>query len=273
MPDLAHAAHRAQSRTTKAAKEARSNATKGASKARTKATKTRAKAVRTTARAVGKPVSRRDKALGTTGRIAGGTTGRIAGTTAHAGAAAAQTGARVAIGGAQLWWGTVAYALRQEPPSRRGRLAKAPGVAAVALVGAGLEFFLDPADGKRRRNDALARGSAMGRRAAQRGNRQARYAAGVVKGAAHQATSKPAAPADDRTLADRVRSEVFRPDGAPKGSINVGVVDGIVYLRGELSSSAEMARIVAETRRVSGVRGVESMLHLPGVGAPNGGAG
>jgi osmotically-inducible protein OsmY len=269
MPDLAQAAHKAQSKTTKAAKKARSRATKGATRAQTKATKTaaktRAKAVRTTTRAVGRPVSRRDKALRTTGRIAG--------TTAHAGAVAAQTGARVAVGGAQAWWGTVAYALSQEPSSRRAKLARAPRVAAAALAGAGLEFFFDPADGKRRRNDALARGSAMARRLAGSGNRQARYAAGVAKGAAHRATSKPTPPADDRTLADRVRTEVFRPAGAPKGSINIGVVDGIVYLRGELSSAEEIERIVADARRVSGVRDVESMLHLPGVGAPNSGAG
>jgi osmotically-inducible protein OsmY len=269
MPDLAHAAHKAQSKTTKAAKKARSNATKGASKAQTKATKTatktRAKAVQTTGRAIGKPVSRRDKALKTTSNAAR--------TTAHAGAVAAQTGARLAVVGTILWWRTVDHALRQEPSRRRTKVARAPLVAAGALTGAGIEYFIDPTDGKRRRNDALARGAAMARRVARRGNQQARYAAGVAKGTAHEATSKPTEPADDRTLADRVRSEVFRADGAPKGSVNIGVVDGVVYLRGELSSSEEIARLIAQTRQVSGVRDVESMLHVPGVGAPNGGAG
>src|SRR5262249_61007424 len=134
------------------------------------ATKTRAKAVRTSARAVGKPVSRRDKARRTTGRIAG--------TTAHAGAVAAQTGARAAVVAGHLWWGTVTYALRHEPSSRRASVTRAPRIAAAALAGAGLEYFIDPRDGKRRRNDALARGSAMARPRGRPGSRQGRYAAG-----------------------------------------------------------------------------------------------
>jgi len=58
-------------------------------------------------------------------------------------------------------------------------------------------------------------------------------------------------PPNDEALADKVRSEVFRPEDAPKGSVNVNVQNGIVYLRGQLDDQARIEELV---RRARGVR-------------------
>jgi osmotically-inducible protein OsmY len=92
----------------------------------------------------------------------------------------------------------------------------------------------------------------------------------LAKRAAHDATAKPAPPADDNTLADRVRTEVLRRADAPKGAVDVSVVDGVVQLRGELSRLEDIERLISAAGGVPGVRGVESMLHLHGVGTPSG---
>jgi osmotically-inducible protein OsmY len=69
-----------------------------------------------------------------------------------------------------------------------------------------------------------------------------------------------------------VRTEVFRHPNAPKGSVNVSAVHGIVYLRGEVDSAQEIERLISEARQVPGVRAVESLLHTPGTPTPMGGA-
>src|SRR5437763_1480435 len=86
--------------------------------------------------------------------------------------------------------------------SRRTRVisVRAPEVAAAVLVGAGAEYLLDPADGKRRRHMLRDRGLALVRRTGHRGAAQARYYEGKAEGAVHEATSTPSAPPDDLTL-------------------------------------------------------------------------
>ena|SRR5947209_2314659 len=150
--------------------------------------------------------------------------------------------------------------------------ARAPEIAAAVLAGVGVEYLLDPADGKRRRHVLRDRGVAVLRRLGRRGVAQARYFEGKAEGAVHEAPSTPSAPADDQALADRVRTEIFRRPDAPKGSVNVSAVDGMVYLRGEVASAEEIERLIADARQVPGVRAVESLLHTPGAPAPMGGA-
>jgi hypothetical protein len=70
-------------------------------------------------------------------------------------------------------------------------------------------------------------------------------------------------PPSDEALADKVRSEVFRPDDAPKGSVNVNVQNGIVYLRGQLEDQKRIEDLVRRARGVEGVEQVESLLHTP----------
>jgi osmotically-inducible protein OsmY len=73
---------------------------------------------------------------------------------------------------------------------------------------------------------------------------------------------------DDARLTDKVESELFRPDGVPKGQINVNVEFGKVVLRGEVESRELIDDLVSRAREIDGVTDVESLLHLPGEPAP-----
>lgn len=120
--------------------------------------------------------------------------------------------------------------------------------AVAAAVGALLAYFFDRQNGARRRSVA---GGWVGARA----GRVAR----------HGAESKDF---DDVTLAQKVQSEIFRPDDAPKGTVDVNVEAGVVFLRGEVERPELIEELVARTREVQGVREVESLLHLPGEPVP-----
>jgi osmotically-inducible protein OsmY len=149
--------------------------------------------------------------------------------------------------------------------------AKASGVSTKAVgaagaVGLAAGYFLDPDSGKRRRHIARDRTLALVRRGADRTRRQAEYRAGQVEGKVEAAkskagTEKPAP--NDQALAERVKSEIFQPADAPKGSVNINVEDGIVYLRGEVKRPEEIRKLVEEAGAVDGVRGVENLLHTP----------
>ena len=155
---------------------------------------------------------------------------------------------RAAIG---AWWRRAKVALRLEPPRRRLTTAPIPQIAA-AVTGAGAVMLV-----------AIRR----------RGSRRAAYLEGRITGVVHEIRSTETAPEDDRTLTDKVRSEIFRGPDAPKGLVNVSAVDGIVYLRGEVSSSDEIQRLIDDALAVTGVLRVESLLHTTGTVAPTGGAG
>jgi hypothetical protein len=73
---------------------------------------------------------------------------------------------------------------------------------------------------------------------------------------------------DDVTLARKVETEIFRAAGAPKGSVDVNAVDGVVYLRGEVKRPEQIKRLEARTRAIPEVRDVENLLHLPKTPAP-----
>lgn len=191
---------------------------------------------------------------------------RSAGTGAHAWAKPIKVALRM---------GWLQAQLRSAPLRlRRPRVisARGPEITAAVLAGAGVEYFLDPVDGKRRRHMLRDGVLATGRRLLRRGAQRARYLEGQAEGAIHEARSTPKPAADDHTLADRVRTDIFRRADAPKESVNVGVVDGIVYLRGEVPTGEEIERLVADARTVPGVRAVESLLHTPGAPTPMGGA-
>ena len=123
-------------------------------------------------------------------------------------------------------------------------------------IGGALAHFLDPQNGRRRRDEASTK---------------ARHAAGKAKGAA--ATVKPSGDriedVDDVTLARKVESEIFRPADAPKGDVAVDVQDGVVHLRGEVADEGWIARLADEADKVDGVKGVRNLLHRPGTPAPS----
>jgi osmotically-inducible protein OsmY len=149
--------------------------------------------------------------------------------------------------------------------------AKASGVSTKAVgaagaVGLAAGYFLDPDSGKRRRHIARDRAVSVIRRGADRTRPEAEYrtqqAEGKVEAAKSQAApEKPAA--NDQALAERVKSEIFQPADAPKGSVNINVEDGDVYLRGEVKRPEEIRKLVEEAGAVDGVRGVENLLHTP----------
>lgn len=154
---------------------------------------------------------------------------------------------RAAIGS---WWRTAKTRLGLQPPRRR--VTESPILQIAAAVGAGSVVLV-----------------AMRRRM----SRRSAYLEGRITGAVHELRPTEKAPEDDRTLADKVRTEIFRRPDAPKGSVNVSAVDGVVYLRGEVASSDEIQRLIDDTLAVTGVLRVESMLHTVGTAAPTGGAG
>ncbi len=147
------------------------------------------------------------------------------------------------------------------------------------LVGVGLGWLLgylfDPRQGKRRRRVGSDWTRARLRRAWRRGERAQRYAVSLVAGKAHavlHTRDGSGEPPDDATLAHRVESIVFRDPHVPKGQISVNAERGVVHLRGEVPDRTLIDELVAKVRRVKGVRGVESRLHLPGEpGARHGG--
>jgi osmotically-inducible protein OsmY len=117
---------------------------------------------------------------------------------------------------------------------------------AGAAVGGAAAYLLDRRSGAQRRQELQA------------------TAKGVVAKAQHAAGGGDSAPADDITLARKVETEIFRPADAPKGQVNVQALDGIVELRGQIDDPNVIEDLEKRTRKVTGVRDVRNLLHLPG---------
>jgi hypothetical protein len=84
---------------------------------------------------------------------------------------------------------------------------------------------------------------------------------GIVQDARHLGR-KPKPEMDDVTLARKVETEIFRGRGAPKATVDVNVVDGVVWLRGEVKRPEQVRRLEEKARSVPEVRDVENLLHL-----------
>ena len=153
-------------------------------------------------------------------------------------------------------WGTArtrAAQVRRPAPKAYIGIAAAVG-AAGAVAGA---YLFDPQEGKRRRHVAFDRLMALLRRGKAKGERKAQYAAGVAKGAAAEATGagEGAEWLPDPDLVNKVRTEAFRGEDAPKGDVNVNAENGVVYLRGAVDSPAARERLETSARRVKGGEG------------------
>jgi osmotically-inducible protein OsmY len=160
-------------------------------------------------------------------------------------------------------------------------MSKLTTFAAGAGFGAGLMYLLDPRAGAERRTVARERAGqvaqsgpvqtvahtaqSQAQNVAQTAGAQAQ---GVVAKAKQAATGGDSAPGDDNTLKAKVETEIFRPEGAPKGQVAVSVADGIVELRGE-TDQAWSERLEVEAGKVTGVRGVRNLTHRPGETPPN----
>jgi hypothetical protein len=118
-------------------------------------------------------------------------------------------------------------------------------------------------------DNVIDRGKSVAGEAFQRFGRLTRQARGVVERARHTATpGKPKPNMDDVTLQRKVESIVFRPEGAPKGSVDVNVAEGVVYLRGQVKTPEQVKAFESAVRAIPEVRGVENLLHLPKTPAP-----
>lgn len=135
---------------------------------------------------------------------------------------------------------------------------------AGAAVGAAAEYLLDPADGKRRRHMARDQGLAKMRRSSREVEKKARYSAGKAQGVAAEATppGRDASELNDPSLKAKVESELFKPAGAPKGSVDVNVEDHVVFLRGEVESEDQQQSLVSRAKEIDGVTAVESRLSV-----------
>src|SRR5947207_2255522 len=139
------------------------------------------------------------------------------------------------------------------------------------VVGWLAAYFYDPRLGRSRR--ALARDwvRSRARRLMRRGERAQRYATATAIGktqAFRHRREEPKPQPDDVTLAHKVETIIFRNHEVPKGQISVNAEDGVVWLRGEVPTESMIEALVERTREVTGVRRVESLLHLPGQDAP-----
>jgi hypothetical protein len=143
---------------------------------------------------------------------------------------------------------------------------------ASCLASATVMYFVDPDRGKRRRNmlrdRALARWRRMGRGLA----RMWRGAAAETYGVSHRIVHlvpKSTDITDDETLRQRIESQLFRDRHIPKGHLNITCEHGMVILRGQLDDPSDIARIEDRVRRMTGVRGIQNLLHPIGTPAPN----
>jgi osmotically-inducible protein OsmY len=140
-----------------------------------------------------------------------------------------------------------------------------------AAIGAGLAALFDPSRGKGRRAEVRDRTAGTVRRSVRvverRGRGVVAHTAGTYQRVTHlreQAKEQP----NDATLADKVRSEIFRDAHVPKGDIAVNAQDGVIQLRGEVQTPDQIRDLETKTRKVSGVRDVENLLHVQGQPAP-----
>jgi hypothetical protein len=140
-----------------------------------------------------------------------------------------------------------------------------------AAGGALLLFFFDPISGRTRRARLAQRVPAFFRRGGRTAGRLGRAAGAEAWGLKQKAThlrEEPKEGLNDPTIEAKVETELFRDPDVPKGQINVNVQEGVVQLRGEVSSEEMIEALVEQARGIQGVRDVENLLHLPGAPAP-----
>jgi hypothetical protein len=141
-----------------------------------------------------------------------------------------------------------------------------------SIASASAMYFLDPERGRRRRHLFRDQFFARARRLARGFRGIWREAAAETYGVSHRIVHlvpQSTDIADDETLTQRVESQLFRDRHVPKGEMNITCEHGMVILRGEVETPAEIARIEERVRRIPGVRGVQNLLHPRGTPAPN----
>lgn len=158
----------------------------------------------------------------------------------------------------------------------------------AAILGGGLAYFLDPKSGSQRRGKVTGRfgssssfpGSSDGWSSSSTATSSSgsstgsssptSTAAGPTGGPANTASgSHDNVDPDDNTLRDRIESEIFRDEETSREHINISVIGGVVEIRGEQPTQADIDALIQRVRGIRDVLGVHSYLHLPGTDAPN----
>ncbi len=139
------------------------------------------------------------------------------------------------------------------------------GAAAGAAV-----YFLDPRSGRGRRARAKDQFRAKLRRTADQASSTATHVENKFEGAT-SSVSQPGgeAPDDDKTLVDKIKSEVLGGSEYAGHDVVVDAANGLVTLRGQVERPEHIDGLQTAVSSVPGVRQVENYLHLPGSPAPN----
>lgn len=151
----------------------------------------------------------------------------------------------------------------------------ARGRGLIALVagafGAALAYFLDPDRGRSRRATGKDQAAAALRRRRRQAGQKARYAGGRATGIGHRigGTADGPGPEDDKTLEQKVQSEVLGKEEWRQAPVNVMAANGVIELHGEVRTPDQIRSLEADVRKVAGVQDVCNFLHLPGTPAPD----
>ncbi len=130
----------------------------------------------------------------------------------------------------------------------------------AALAGAATAYLIDPVSGRSRRARIMDQTAALARRSVDEAERRARYEAGRVKGAVHEAGPERDYPLDDAELLQKVRSEAVGPSSASTSDIEIHVDNGEVVLRGVSRDQGAEDDLVQRIDGVTGVRGIRNEL-------------
>ena len=145
------------------------------------------------------------------------------------------------------------------------------------VVGGAVAYFLDPRSGPDRRTRAKDKIQAKFGGATE----EADWAAptenlGVNLGEKKAEGFAPTAaepsgtpPDDDKTLVDKIKSEILGRTDYVGHDVLVDAVGGVVALRGQLGRPEQIDDLAAAVSAVPGVIRVDNFLHLPGTTAPN----
>ena len=138
-----------------------------------------------------------------------------------------------------------------------------------AAVGA-LAYFLDPRSGRGRRVRAKDQVQAKIRRTGDKASATATHVENKLEGFS-SVVSQPGgeAPDDDKTLVDKIKSEVLGGSEYARHDVVVDAAGGVVTLRGQVERTEQIDDLAAAVSAVPGVRSVENYLHVPGAPAPN----
>ncbi len=86
-------------------------------------------------------------------------------------------------------------------------------------------------------------------------------ALGTAQRARHPRTAQP--PPDDARLAHKVETELFRLADAPKATMKVKAVDGVIFLGGVAQTRGQMLKLERRAQAIPDVKDVVNLLHLP----------